>query len=73
MQQVKLFKGVENQANELEEAINAWIRETGAHVIHITGNIAPQTHRGEGGAGGGLGGGSFAASDLFIFVLYEVD
>ena len=76
MQQVKLFKNVENQITELEAQVNEWIRETGAKVISISGNIAPQSG---GGAGGGEGKGigltqsQFAASDILLIVVYEAD
>ncbi|NQT53138.1 hypothetical protein HQ576_13855 [bacterium] len=75
MQQVKLFKNVENQMTELEAQVNEWIRETGAKVISISGNIAPQSGGGGGGEGKGKGIGltqsQFAASDILLIVVYE--
>jgi hypothetical protein len=43
MQQVKLFKGIESDTATLEAEVNAWIQESGARIISITGNIAPQS------------------------------
>ena len=68
MQLVKLFKGVETEARKLEQEINDWIESSGARVIQVSGNIAPQTI----GAGkSGSGTRVFDASDLFVVVLYE--
>lgn len=72
MHQVKIFKGVENEVSQLEADINSWLKSSGARVVNITGNIAPQT----GGAGGSssaatLGQGPHAPSDVLVVVLYE--
>ena len=69
MQQVKLFKGVESDVAGLEKEANQWIRQTGAQIISITGNIAPQSE--SGGKTSGALGGSFFASDLLLIILYE--
>lgn len=69
MQQVKLFKGVENEVDSLEKEINDWLSRSGAKVISVTGNIAPQSAKRD--SAGGLGKSSFAPSDLFVIVLYE--
>jgi hypothetical protein len=45
--------------------MNAWIEESGARLISVTGNIAPQT-------GNVQQAGAFAASDVLIVVMYEV-
>jgi hypothetical protein len=65
MQQVKLFKSIESELEDLQKAINEWIKESGAKIISITGNIAPQT-----GHGGGPMN-TFASSDVLVVVLYE--
>jgi hypothetical protein len=70
MQQVKIFKGVESDASKLEAQVNAWIRQSGAKVLSITGNIAPQTTQ-PGSKAGGLGQSAFAPSDLVVVLLYE--
>ena len=45
MRKVKLFKALECEWESLEHKINAWIDETGAEVVNISGNIAPQSQR----------------------------
>ncbi len=64
MQQIKLFKSIESELRTLEEEMNQWIARSGARVISVTGNIAPQT-------GNSQPAGSFSASDVLIIVLYE--
>ena len=71
MQQVKLFKGVESELSVLEAEVNAWIRETGATVISITGNIAPQSNLPD-GKGGTTGRMLYPPSDIVVIVLYEL-
>ncbi|WP_345687496.1 hypothetical protein [Novipirellula caenicola] len=51
----------------MEYQINRWMRKSGARIISITGNIAGSPNT----SGGPLS--SFAASDLFVIVLYEID
>lgn len=69
MHQMKLFKGVEAELAQLETEINHWLTETGAKVISMNANIAPQTQR---AASGPIGGGrAFDPSDVLIAVVYE--
>ncbi len=70
MQLVKLFKGIESDVRALENDINTWLRESGAKVITISGNIAPQSAAKDASAQT-LSKGSFAASDILVLVLYE--
>lgn len=70
MQQIKVFKGVESEVGRLEAEVNAWIRQTGAKIISVTGNIAPQSPGAAGGKGG-LGQGAFPPSDVVLVLLYE--
>jgi len=70
VQQVKLFKGMENNMASLEQEVNTWIRKSGARVISLSGNIAPQSHA-DNSKSGSLGSSSFAASDVILIVLYE--
>lgn len=67
MQQVKIFKGVDTEIAEMEQQMNRWMRKSGARVLTITGNIASQLNEG----GGPLN--TFAASDILVIVLYEID
>ncbi len=71
MQRVKLFKGTEGHIMELEQDINRWAEATGARLLQVTGNIAPQSpSRGDGAPASGQAG--FAPSDVLVTVLYEV-
>ena len=67
MQKVKLFKSIESELPALQKEINAWIKASGARIISISGNIAPQTSATA--SHGGLS--SFSASDILVIVLYE--
>ena len=71
MQQVKIFAGLEGNLKELEREVNAWIRQSGATILSITGNIAPQSSP-AGAKSSGLGQGAYAPSDVVIIVLYEM-
>ena len=67
MKQVKIFKSVDTELQELERDINRWMRKSGARVLSITGNLASQN------SGGSNPLNSFAASDILVIVLYEID
>jgi len=67
MQQVKIFKSVDTEIPEMERQINRWMRKSGARVLSITGNLASNLAD----SGGPLN--SFAASDILLIVLYEID
>ena len=73
MQQVKLFKGIESEINQLEAEINDWLNSSGAKVLQINSNIAPQSILPSSSGGLATGGSSqrFAPSDLFVAILYE--
>ena len=76
MQQIKIFKGVEHELANLERDINAWLKSSKAKVLHIFGNMAPQTLQSIGTTPQLLGqergaAKSFGASDVLIVVLYE--
>lgn len=68
--QIKIFKGVENEAAELEREVNQWLASFGGKVLNVVGNIAPQSvdvARGE----PGLSKSGFPPSDLLLIVIYE--
>jgi hypothetical protein len=69
MQQIKLFKGVESDLARLEQTVNDWLRESRAHVLQVTGNIAPQS--GPPSVGGGSSQSPFTPSDVLVLVVYE--
>ena len=66
MQKVKLFKTIESELLNLEKEINDWIKDSGARIISVTGNIAPQT-----GGSSSTPMGSFSASDVLVVIMYE--
>ncbi len=70
MQQVKLFKGLESDSAALEKQVNNWLVDSGARVLQITANIAPQGHATDPRAGS-VSAAPFTPSDILIVVLYE--
>ena len=70
MQKVKIFKSLENDVVRLEREINEWIAASGAKIISLTGNIAPQSER-TGASTGGMGDSRYPPSDIVLVVLYE--
>lgn len=72
MQQMKFFKGLEDQLPELEQEVNAWIRQSGVEVLHLSGNIAPQSPK-PADATGGSARGRFPPSDVIVIVTYETE
>ena len=70
VQQIKIFKSIESDVTDLERDINAWLKESGARVVNIFGNIAPQTITDADKAKGTRG---FSPSDVLVALLYETD
>lgn len=70
MQQVKIFKALENDTAKLETEMNRWLKDTGFRILHIFGNIAPQSAPKE-AAQGSISSSPFVPSDVLIVVLYE--
>jgi len=71
MQQIKLFIGTEADLETLEGRVNGWLAESGARVVHVFGNIAPQTVTPESKTSPGLSGQRFASSDVFLAIVHE--
>ena len=69
MQQIKIFKGVENDLAALEAEVNRWLVQSDAQVRTMFGNISPQTSAVGGAAG--LSKSDFPPSDVLLVVLYE--
>ena len=67
MQQVKIFKSVDTELAEMERQINRWMRKSGARVLSVSGNLAAQSSSGTAPMN------SFAAGDVVVIVLYEID
>jgi hypothetical protein len=70
LQQIKIFKGVENGLAALEDEINNWLVSSDAAVLQVFGNIAPQTRPSTAHATG-LSKSEFPPSDVMIVVLYD--
>jgi hypothetical protein len=70
MQQIKIFKNVENDLAALEEEVNTWIVESEAAVLQVFGNISPQSRSSLPHATG-LTKSEFPPSDVMIVVLYD--
>ncbi len=70
MQQIKIFKGIENDLSTLESEVNEWIVDSGADVINIFGNIAPQSGSGPGKSGSQTHS-EFPPSDILLIVHYR--
>ena len=71
MHRVKIFKGLENEVEALEQQINDWAESEGAKILQVTGNIATQSYNPAAKSGSSLQGNVAAASDVLITVLYE--
>ncbi len=70
MRQIKLFKHIEAELSELQKQINTWMEEiqhSGATIISVNGNIAPQT------VGSTSSANRFSPSDLFVIIEYETN
>ena len=70
MQQVKIFKSLESDVRALEKEVNEWISQSGAKVISVTGNIAPQSES-PGTTARGIGRSCYPPSDVVLIVLYD--
>jgi len=43
MRLVKIFMAKEDRSSDLESDINQWVEQSGAHLVSVTGNVAPQS------------------------------
>ena len=71
MQRVKLFTGLENEVQSVENEINAWLEKSRAKVLSISGNIAPQSQLKSKSPSIAVERVAFAPSDVFVIILYE--
>ncbi len=67
MVQVKTFKGLEHEHDQLTERVNEWIRDNSVRVLNVTLHLAPQSKVRDSALRAGT------SSDLMILVTYEVD
>ena len=65
MQQVKIFKVLETEVEALEQDINTWLADSGARIVNITANLAPQSPRSHPNA-------RETPSDVFVMITYEI-
>jgi hypothetical protein len=70
VQQIKIFEGIENDLAALETEVNSWLVESNADVIHIFGNMAPQSGVAD-GKSTGLSHSDFPPSDVLLVVHYR--
>ncbi len=66
MQQVKIFKCIETERDQMEKDINRWMRKSGARVISVTGNISSSAPSSQSMS-------TFSGNDIMLIVLYEID
>ena len=69
MQQIKIFKAFESNLAGMEKEVNAWLAESGARVLQMFGNLAPQS--GERNEANSLAAYPYVASDVLLVILYE--
>ena len=69
MHRIKIFKGLESNLGALEKEVNAWLVESGARVLQLAGNLAPQS--GQRNETNSLAAYPYVASDVLLVVLYE--
>jgi hypothetical protein len=70
MHQIKIFKGLETDISFLEKQVNSWLFETQVRVVHMFGNLSPQTAPVDTDATA-ITKGPFPSSDVFLVVVYE--
>ena len=69
-QQIKIFKSLESNHDQLEQDVNKWLSESNVKVLQILGNIAPQTPSPSMASRPAIES-CYPPSDLMLVVLYE--
>lgn len=67
MRQIKIFKCLEHQCTELQDEVNAWIRDSKVDVVDVRLQLAPQSS----GVGKDTSLGEGVQSDVMCLVVYE--
>ena len=67
MQQVKIFKGVDTELEDLEKQINRFIRKHGVRVLSISGNHSAAMDT----SGGPMN--TFSGGDVTVIMLFEIE
>ena len=70
MHQIKIFKGLEDDATTIEHDVNEWLQKDKIKVVQIFGNVAPQTLAAE-AVSNTLSRTTHPPSDILLVVLYE--
>ena len=70
MHQIKIFKGLEDDASTIEHDVNEWLEQNKVKVIQIFGNVAPQTLAAE-AVSNTLTRTAHPPSDILLVILYE--
>ncbi len=71
MQQIKIFKGIENDLASLESEVNVWLAAANVEVLNMFGNIAPQSAAAGDPPSAGLSRSEFAPSDVLLVIHYR--
>jgi hypothetical protein len=67
VQQVKIFKAVDTELDDLEKQINRFIRKHGVRVLSLSGNHSPSMSAGSGPMN------SFSGGDVTVIMLFEIE
>ena len=67
MQQVKIFKAVDTELDDMEKRINRFIRKNGIRVLSISGNHSSASESSSGPMN------TFAGGDVTVILLYEIE
>ena len=70
MKLVKLFKGLEDEVDNLEKRINDWAESEGVKIVQVSSSIASQSYNPSSKSGSSLQSNISAASDILVTVLY---
>lgn len=70
MHQIKIFKGLEDDASTIEHDVNEWLQKDKVNVIQIFGNVAPQALAPE-AVSNTLSRTAHPPSDVLLVILYE--
>lgn len=67
MQQIKIFKSVDTEIDDLEKQINRFIRKNNVRVLSISGNHSASMDTGSGPLN------SFSGGDVTVIMLFEIE
>lgn len=67
MQQIKIFRSVDTESDDLEKQINRFIRKNNIRVLSISGNHSASLDAGSGPMN------SFSGGDITVILLFEIE